>query len=288
MTTGTYTYSLLQYVHSQVLGEVVNIGLLCIFPDQQQVIFRSAENLSRPKGLYPNFPESLIRVYLKGFEQKSREINRQWPLFSDALASKSPATFIQEEFLYKDDSALQFSEPKTGVTYSADCNVIATHLYDQYLGKYQQKTVAPVRHNEDYILRSYKRLLQGQDSEIVKFLKTDYVISEKVNLKFDLAWQNGSLHLVKPLSFDLATPQEIQAKSVVYLGYLTVLEEVAQKKNYTFDFLITRPQLPQPDLKNAYQNAIGILQEGKAPKAIIEENQLAAYTEKTIAEIVRP
>ncbi|MCU0353576.1 MAG: DUF3037 domain-containing protein [Cytophagales bacterium] len=286
MNNGTYTYSILQYIHSQAIGEVVNIGLLCIFPSHGKVVFRHAESLSRPKTLYPAFPESLVKSYLKAFLQKSTDINQQWPLFGNALSRNGAATFIQEEFLYKDDSALQFSEPRTGVLYAEESKVVDA-LYEQYLGRFHHKTTLPIRHNETYILRSYRKLLQAKDEEITKYLKTNYAITEKASLKFEIAWQNKSLHLVKPLSFDLSTAQEIQVKSAAYLGYLTALEEAARKQNYTFDFLVTSPQLPQPDLKKAYQNALDMLRISNTPKEIIEEKDLERYTEKTIAEIVR-
>ena len=108
MNHGFFTYSLLRYIHSQVLGEVVNVGMLFIFPEQRQVIFLHPARLKRLTSLYQAFPEHLVKASLRSFAKKSRAINRHWDLFADALLRQSADAFIAAEFLPSDDSALQF------------------------------------------------------------------------------------------------------------------------------------------------------------------------------------
>jgi hypothetical protein len=47
--------------------------------------------------------------------------------------------------------------------------------------------------------------------------------------------------LIKFLAFDLETEDEIQEKSARNYGYLTLLNQTAKNKNYTFDILVSRP-----------------------------------------------
>ena len=286
MKTEIYTYSILQYIPSQVLGEAVNVGILCIFPDQKQVFFNHPSSLTRVRDFYPAFPESLIKSYLKGFGRKSSQISKQWNLFADAFIEEGYAYFISREFLVNDGSALQFSEPKTGLLYTSDLAVIVNDLQELYLGGFEEGAALAPRRNEKFILKSYKGMLFAKDQSIEKYLQPNYAIkSEKSNISFDIAWQNKSLHLVKPLSFDLSHPKAIEEKAQLYYAKFSLLSELAQTQGYTFDLLVSRPQ--KPELQINYRQALAILRDSQAPQSIIEENQWEVYTQKTVDEIVK-
>jgi len=142
------------------------------------------------------------------------------------------------------------------------------------------------RHDEDYLLRKYKRILTRCNARVERLLQPGITIqSEAVSLKSDLVWQNGTTHLVKSISFDLIDAENISRKSLEYFGRLNFLTELAQQEGYRFDLLISKPQNPQ--LHTAYLKARDILQSSPAPKVIVEEQDLERYTEKTIREIVK-
>ena len=61
MKNETFTYSLLQYHHSQLLGEVINIDLIVYFPDSSRLEFVYPEKLLRLRYAYPSVPEKTIK-----------------------------------------------------------------------------------------------------------------------------------------------------------------------------------------------------------------------------------
>ena len=77
MNKGTFTYALLQYHHSQVLGEVLNIGLVVYFPDHNKLDFIYPNKLIRLKFAYPDVPEKTIKSYFKYFQSRVDELNKQ-------------------------------------------------------------------------------------------------------------------------------------------------------------------------------------------------------------------
>ena len=73
------------------------------------------------------------------------------------------------------------------------------------------------------------------------------------------AWQNGTLNIVTPLSFDLREAQSIQNKAVKWFGLLYHLREAAEIQNLKFDLLVAQPT--DARLTNAYEDALGIVQD---------------------------
>ena len=73
-----FTYTILRYIHSQVLGEVFNVGILFSFLSQGKLVFKYPESLTRLKGLYRRFSESQIKAYQQGFARKAAELNAEW------------------------------------------------------------------------------------------------------------------------------------------------------------------------------------------------------------------
>lgn len=284
MNHGFFTYSLLRYIHSQVWGEVVNVGMLFLFPAQRRVIFLHPTRLKRLTSLYQAFPEQLVKAYLRNFAKKSQAINRDWDLFAEALLRQSADAFIAAEFLPSDDSALQFDEPRTAVLYSDQVTQVAADFYHTYFAEYETASSPATRHNEDYLLRQYKRLLTHSQANIEEYLQPGITVqSDSVSLKSDLVWQNGTTNLVKSIGFDLLDAENINRKSLEYFGRLNFLTKVARQNHYRFDLLISKPQ--NPELHAAYDQARDILQSSPAPKVIVEEQEIERYTEKTIREI---
>ena len=72
-----YTYSLLKYKHSPLLGESLNLGLLVYFTNENRLHFLYSKNLSRVKSVYSNIPEKIIRNYLREIGNKIELLNNK-------------------------------------------------------------------------------------------------------------------------------------------------------------------------------------------------------------------
>ena len=285
MNTNIFTYSLLRYVHSASSGEALNVGILFIFPEQKQIIFHAPQKLSRLSHTYQNFSEWLVKAHLKRMKQKAQQVSSDWNLFSDEIL-KDQRAFIAREFLLEDATALQFSDLRVGVLDTDDYNGLAKSYYELYFGDYEEQEQKEYQRNEKYITqRLYKNII-SKSKDVEQYLQKDIIVeSPELTLKFDYAWQNHQKHLIKPLAFDLETEEGIQEKSARNFGYLTLLNQTAKNKNYTFDILVSRPS--SKDLFASYDRALRVLESVPTSKKIIEEPQFDDYSGEIVGQIVR-
>lgn len=276
-----YYYSILQYRYAQSLGEVLNIGVLLLFPDQRQATFLYPERLTRIRKLYPKFAERTVRAYFKGIEFRTRQLSKQPEIFANY--EEHPRQLIDSEILIRDSSALQFSELKAGVQYTDDIAVIGEHFYKLYLSFYDEVDATKGRHDDTYLLKSYKKKIRQYlgDRFSREVLERPIVVkpeSSDIAYRFDFAWQNGTYNLVKPVSFDLKLEHSISDKATLNYGQFAILQPYAERNNARFDVLVARPKERQ--LFKSYDDAIRLLEE--QPRVnVIEESELENYSEKT-------
>lgn len=292
MNKGTFTYSLLQYRHSQLLGEVLNIGLIAYFPDAGRLEFLYPEKLLRLRYAYPSVPEKTIKAYFKYFQERVDELNQQKDIFSEYDLNNSLKVFLETEFLQSDSSALQFGNYRTSVLYSSKIELILNQLYNLYFSVFRIEENSHKRIDESHLLIKYKNLLkEGLEHSNNGFanLEFDYDFqfgletSAKSHYRFDVAWedQNG-LHLVKPVSFDLLRADTIEKKAYQYFGRFYDLQGYAENSNAEFDLLLARPK--SKSLYKAYDNAIRLLEKPEHVN-LIEQDELVGYTAQTIKAI---
>ncbi len=271
-----FQYSILQYHHSAALGEVMNVGILVLFPEQQQLRFFHPERLTRLRAAYPNFPERVLKAYFKGIGARLKELNQQPEIFDNYVHDS--LAFIDNEILVRDSSALQFSEIKTSVLYSKDLDLVARQIYELYLSLYEADEDLWKRHDDEYLLNEFRKRIKLYDSKafIEKKIKENYIVND---YKFPFAWQNGSLNLVDPVSFDLQKSDSIRRKADEHFGKFTKLQDFANQNNVKFDLLVARPK--RNTLYKDYDKAIETLQLTNHIR-IWEEEQLETYTQLSI------
>lgn len=284
-----FQYSLLQFRYAQSLGEVLNVGVLVLFPAQKKVSFLFPKNLARLRYTYRSAPEKTLRTYFKSFSKRVEQLNKQPELFADY--EQNPDSFIDREFLTSDSSALQFGPIKTSLLYTENLSLIDDTLYEQFLSVYdppeERARVDDADIKADYKTR-VKNILHKIDRPR-KLFTEDYKIAvptpsysgeSRIGIhRFDFGWQNHGLHLVKPVSFDLLRGSAIQDKAHANLGQFMLLDDYAKDHNVEFDLLVAPPR--DKSLLDNYEYAISILQQPKSVK-LIESSKMEEYVEQTI------
>lgn len=286
MSKGIFTYSLLQYHHSQLLGEVLNIGLIVYFPVQKRLEFIYPEKLIRLRFAYPDVPEKLIKSYFKYFNKRVEELNYSPEIFSDYDLSKSLKDFLEREFLPEDSSSLQFGNYRTSVLYTSNLEHIKNQLYNLYFSVFKTQDNVVKRIDESVLLKKYKSLIKEFSQQSGPITETnrfhfDYSVepSPSSKIKFDVAWKDHrELHLVKPVSFDLSHSDTITRKAYQYYGQYVDLQGVAEENNYLFDVIVAKPK--SKTLFKTYDNAIRLLQEPKRVN-LIDQDELSSYSKAT-------
>lgn len=253
------SYSILTYKHSLFLGEVLNVGVLFVFPDENLVEFHYPKKLNRLKGVYTDFNETLIKDYLKAFELTSRKLSKE---FEPSIFGYN--NLISENFLIEDASALQFENFRTGIYYSP-----LEQVREQYikllLGHYESETISTVhKTTEESIVKTVKNevlALNPKSKDLLKFDANRILKSKHVAFNSDFYWKNKVIHYAKAVSFDVAKESTIIDKALLLNGKLRQLEKTKYKNSH-IDFLIHEPK------KIAFQDVI------EEAKAILQDNEI--------------
>lgn len=287
MSANIYQYGLLQYHHSQMLGEVMNIGLIVYFPTHRHLAFLYPEKLIRLRFAYTVIPEKTIKGYFQYFSKRVSEFNGNPELFNSHGIDQSLQAFIENEFLPSDSSALQFGNYRTSVLYTEDIEHIKNQLYNLYFSVFQYQEGVAKRIDESHLLSKYRKFLKQYSEDDFSIandsrFKLDYAVEPRpaTTVKFDVAWRSKeALHLVKPVSFDLSRQDVITKKAYQYYGQFSDLEELATEKDYTFDVLLAKPR--SRNLFKTYDNAIRLLEKPKRVK-LVDQSGLEDYSKSSV------
>lgn len=286
MISGTFKYSVLQYVPSQVLNERVNIGIVLFFAEREEVRFIYPKYLARLKSLFHKVQEKKIRLYLDQTEKRVKALNKHDLLFdNDFRKSEDLVKFLDSEILKSDDSAVQFTKIYESLLYSSDYNKIVTDLQLEYFSEYNQKATVS-RVTESDLRRLFERDLKVKSPDIISRFQKDYRVSTENNeFIFDYAWQNGTFNLVKPVSFDLLDAKKIQEKSILLYGNLNLLADLSRIKNYKFDLIIAKPTARS--VFKSFDSALKTIDKADVSQEIIYSSEISGYTQSAIAYLSR-
>lgn len=269
-----FSYSVLQYKHSLLLKEALNVGILFWFPDDSFAHFEVGD-LTRIRAAYTGFDTNGISKALLAIKHK---IHANYSgLFNPLHFFDSEGRF-RDHLLRQDDSSLQFTDFINLPYPFENANKIIQQYSKLLLPKHDN--IRRHRHDERYLIQTYTALVseweRGANTVLSKNVQVEY---NDIRLKFDVAWKNGSTNLVKSVSLDLLEETDIQNKSLQYFGYLTKLKGFAKQNNISYHLLIGKPQ--REDLIDEYLKAVEIIGSADSPKRIITEENLRSYSEET-------
>jgi hypothetical protein len=276
MTKHTFQYSLLRYRHSYFLGEEVNVGILLYFPDKERVDFLYPNYLERISNLYPDFTIHSLRKYLKAFGKQAQKVTEQLSGSSNLFNGPNFQAIIEDFFLTKDATALFFSDSREG-TYE-DVYQTLTYYKEQYLSVYE-KPAKRDHKDEGYIRNKITEGLRALNIINSKKVKRNYTLETPyLSQTFDYAWENGRTNLITPIGFDLKREESIESKGCTWRGRLDTLQAKAFEENLRFDLIVSQPT--DRSLFKTYDNVLKILDQNKAPKEVIEVDEVNRYLEE--------
>lgn len=250
-----FAYSILRYHHSKFLGEVFNVGLLFVFPDENVVIFHYPKKLNRISGLYAEFNEQVIKDYLRAFEKRASQLGKELDKYVFGYKE-----LITDNLIVENSAALQFTDFRIA-QYQTSIEEVTDLYYKLYLGDYQSEAIKS-KHtiDEKYIvnhLKSEVLELNPKAAELIKYDNQRILKSKYVQFKSDFYWKNGVVNYAKVISFDLATEEGIINKSFLLNGQLRQLEKTSYSENH-IDFVIYQPE--NSKFKDTIEEALYIVE----------------------------
>lgn len=272
-----FTYSILQYKHNLILGEVINVGILFYFKKDNHFEFVRG-NGQRAKAIYPDFDITLFNGYINTITKK---IKTQVDLFNKEIDKSDFRNYIHQYILAQDASGLIFKEPVSVEFSSGDISEIV-EKYSQLLlpGIITDTPKVIFKHNENFILKTFQSYLLKNNIIIEKkFRKNQIINTPHFNIKFDLSWKFETTNFIKPLSFDISDENIIQNKAAILYSYLTDLKEFAKKNNTRFDILIAPPQ--EINYRREFENALDFIDSVRISKRLVNQSDWEKYSEET-------
>ena len=286
----TFTYSILQYKHSLLLREAVNVGILFYFPSEDKYQFVSGSH-HRVKSIYLDFDVSVYYSIIRRIKNRLKSnYNNIFEIESNK--AKSFQEYLNSNVLAEDATALQFTEPIISIDTFNNIDITVKKFSELLLPGIITAYPVEDKRNEQFLLKTYLGYILAKDKQAEnKISKNRLVNYNGLTLNFDYYWKlrKGSraktTNLVKPISFDLKEATEIQKKSVEYFGYLELLKPYADKNDIRFDLLIAKPK--DENLLNKCEEAIRRIKKAKSAKRIITESELSAYSDETVQNLVQ-
>jgi hypothetical protein len=285
----TFTYSILQYKHSLLLKEAVNVGIIFYFPSTDKFQF-VAGNYYRVKSIYPDFDPVIYNRIIKRIKQR---LTPRFDIFEQHNnANKSFKEYINTNILSEDATALQFTDPIISVDTFNDIDHTVKKFSELLLPGVITQNHIEHKRNEQFLLKTYIGYIIEKDKQAENKISKNRLINYRgLVLNFDYSWKirekkikNKTTNLVRPVSFDLKETSEIQKKSVEYFGYLEILQPYAERNDIRFDLLVAQPQ--DENLLDKYEEGIRRIKRAKSAKRIITERDLHSYSEETAHNLV--
>jgi Protein of unknown function (DUF3037) len=282
MTPSFYHCATLRYRPSYLLGEMVNIGVLFWFIDSGKFVFVSPPRLDRLKHLYFDADISNIRRYLTAFEGYAEYLsnNLNKPVFD--------ANLLSDYFLIEDGNTFTFSEWRKGVINDGTIADIVAEDSKKFLLYYNNKQNVTPR-NEAFLKNKIKKALSVAPEKKAYF-KPKTIETAHIKQEFPFSWQNGTMNVVAPLSFDLKAQRNIQDKAIQYTGLFHHLKGIIADENLKFDLIIARPS--NTKLFADYDKALDILQILKQSTPVFEtrlsffeENEIEKYAANALEKV---
>lgn len=286
MNTNLYTYCLLKYKHSPFLDESLNIGVLIYFHDSQRFVFKYSKTLNRIKSIYENVPEKTIKEYTRQIDKVLKEYQYLDKKNIFPLNDLNLKQFLSSTVLPNDGSVLQFSHFKTDYVRGFQEEFIESLIIDKLF----IDDIKPIQYQPQepkLISTLFSNLRAFGLNEYRKNnnrFREGYVLTNETGteFKFDIAWQNGTLNLIKPIGFDLKESRSIADKAHRNFGQFYDLQNEAIEKKLRYDLILGKPH--NKKLFKDYEHAISLLENLQNVK-LIDESELKQYSEKIIYAI---
>lgn len=224
-----YQYQIVRYLHDQVTGEYVNLGVVVYEPNELFLKAITTKKYSRITAMFPSANGAFISKTLSQFDKAIKSLSKDIEgLFKKPFIDLASIT---TSILPKDNSALILSEVK----YALDIEIefALKDLYAQLVEKYihNENKVQSLTDNEVWN-KKYKTYFDKY--KITSRLIKHSVKTKNDNFIFNKSWKNEIWHCYEPVSFDLQHEDSIKDKAYKWTGRLKELEKTNEKIHLTF------------------------------------------------------
>lgn len=257
-----FEYTVLQYCHDVITGELVNVGVLLHHPVTGVIAHKISSKYGRLRKIFPDLDSSAFKASIGAIE---RGLKKQQTSDDDALlAPLNSAEAIARKSLVQDDSSFQWGA--TGTVFGDDIHAEMDRLVRRFITWHEAEDLK--KKTDSDVWKPVREKLAARSIE--DRLQPAKLRSAVAEVTFEHSWKNGALHCYQPLSFDLASPENINDKVARWSGHLYHLNEAeADFKPY---FIVGEPS--DVSLAQTFNQAIEALKNAPTKPTIFQESEL--------------
>src|SRR5260370_9200482 len=243
-----FSYVILRYVHDVVSGEFANVGIVLVAPKTRFAGAVCTQRYQRVSQFFQGASGKHVRDVNSYIQRRIDEISER--LSANSVLSSFPrdASEFAQQVLPKDDSSFQTSELRGGLADASGIEKVLEELFDRFVERYE-RTLERRTRTDDEVWRPFKRALDTK--RLSSHLKPYFLKAPHCEFGFTRGFKNGRLHVCQPISFDLASEEQISEKALLWFGRVEQLHESSEEfKAY---FLLGKPSATS--LASAFRDA---------------------------------
>lgn len=271
-----YEYAILRYTHDTFSGEFVNIGVVLFAANARRFIVRLNRNYGRVTGFFSGASGDFFRSYVSRLQTQLdgvvRDVQTPQMAIEGATKVKGPLRSVLADVLQPDDSAFRFDGFGSGIT--PDPEKAVETLYKRFVMRYIEHETAETRDNAEI----WAKFRLPLSPKVTTGLKRQVVITKYEHFEFEHTFQNGKLHLIEPISLDLAYPQSIRAKGRQTQCKAELVTEEGKGETVHW-ILVGGPMEDSGPKREAYDDMLRLLRERNDPQVVrvVTEDRTAAW-----------
>jgi hypothetical protein len=277
-----FSYVVLRYMHDVFTREFVNIGVVVYCPQAGFLKMKGLKRLKRAKDFFPGLERGSLLKTLRFMESRFAAYDAKGQ--QSFVFEGMDAATMAKSILPADDSALQWSAPGGGTTENPA--QVLEELFKRMVTRHEEEHPV-VRRTDEEVWQPFEAALQARNRQILSSLQAKELSAGSFRHRFEHAWQpeQGPLHLLLPLSFDLVDSSGIVDKAVAWSGRVRLLRKAAPQ--FEAFLLIGKPS--EKAHEPAYAEAIDLLESDRDSKrTIVPEDQADAFAEVFYRSVLSP
>lgn len=243
-----FTYVVLRYVHDNAAGESLNVGVLLSAANGDFVDLRVDRHHGRLSATFRDFPVDFHRHAMRSLNQKVRQIRSHADMGQGSLFPLGDAGKVIRALW--PDAGLNYQASETKAGEARDLRQALDALYDRFVTRQAPDRRPRQRRADEDVWKDMARRLPAP---VAMRLRSASIEAGPFTFRFDHTYQNGKLHVIEPLSFDLLEADSVRDKSMRWIGYASHLMPYLG----TLSLVVEGPE--QDKVKPAYQSALEIL-----------------------------
>ncbi|MGV3614973.1 MAG: hypothetical protein ACO1SV_06520 [Fimbriimonas sp.] len=230
----------------------IEFGVLLSAEDRDLVEIRLNRSTARLVSKFGDAPAAQHRIVVRALEQEVRELQKRYAHGQGSLFPLGTAGEVIEA-LWKDVGPHYRFSP-TGNGEAEDVSQALDELYSRFVSKRTSRRSPrpprPVRKTDEDVWRDVEKRLPVP---VAMRLRPASIEAGSSIYHFKHAYENGRLHVVEPISFDLPDPERLREKSVEWVDFARELS----RHLGTLSFVVTGPSAPAA--QSAYRSALKAL-----------------------------